>query len=67
MDSLFLFYKSLLLSISRYIEKIADINGVALIYLGNRRYKWSCADIISFTKTFHIIKRFFHIMKCTCD
>ncbi|TKH30846.1 hypothetical protein FC695_25615 [Bacillus cereus] len=40
LDSLFLFYKSLLLSISRYIEKIADINGVALIYLGNRRYNF---------------------------
>lgn len=33
------------LSVNRYIMKIADINGVALIYFENRRYKWSCADI----------------------
>ncbi|MDR4147028.1 hypothetical protein FO584_09750 [Bacillus thuringiensis] len=28
------------LLISRYIEKIADINGVALIYSENRRYNF---------------------------
>ena len=33
------------LSVSRYIMKIADINWVALIYFENRRYNWSCADI----------------------
>ncbi|MDR4257700.1 hypothetical protein FO501_04255 [Bacillus pacificus] len=38
-------YECRYLSVSRYIRKIADINGVALIYLGNRRYNFSCADI----------------------
>ncbi|MDR4156165.1 hypothetical protein FO526_19330 [Bacillus thuringiensis] len=52
MDSLFLFYKSLLLSISRYIEKIADINGVALIYLGNRRYNFIYQNVLYNKKIF---------------